>query len=55
MPQLKGEANFQTKLAHADVLLIRQSKWSCRRLAAKLGVSHNLVWLIRKGINRKDG
>lgn len=44
----KGTANHNAKLTEADVLAIRQSELSGRKLAARYGVDQSVIYSIKK-------
>lgn len=53
----RGNANAQKKLSEEKVKEIRQkliNKETTRQIAKEFGVSHNAIWLIKKGISWKE-
>jgi hypothetical protein len=50
----KGVDNSNAKLSKADVLFIRSSLESSRKLASQFGVSHPTILNVKNGISYKD-
>jgi len=48
-----GRAHGQSKLTEADVVEIRKSALSTRKMAAVYGVSKSAIFYVRKGVNWK--